>query len=324
MQQAIKVVFFFLFATSLALPGCKSQKAALNENTAPSVEMSAPLEKALLWKIEGKQTKKPSYLYGTIHLIPGEEFFLPEGADNALKNASRVYFEVDMDDMMNLGKQIKLLTKAFMQDGMRIRDLLTEEDYGLVRQKFEQIGLPFAMFERIKPMFLSMFIQGDMNPGDLQDGKISSYEMVFWEKAKENEIPVDGLETLEFQMSIFDSIPYPDQAKMLVETVKSADAGSEEFQEMIDIYKSQDIDGMYYKFRDEEDDLNAYEDLFLTKRNENWIPVMESVLPEGNVFFAVGAGHLGGPHGVVRLLRKAGYTLTPVFSEIPARKSKKL
>ena len=324
MQQIFRAVFFFLVLFSIGLSGCTTQKQAIGENQGQAADFSAPLEKALLWKIEGKQIKKPSYLYGTIHLIPGEEFFLPGGAENALESASHVFFEVDMDDMMNLGKQIKLLTKAFMKDGTRIRDLLSEEDYALVREKFESTGLPFAMFERIKPMFLSIFIQGDMNPGDLQDGTISSYEMVFWEKAKENDIPVDGLETIEFQMSIFDSIPYPEQAKMLVETVKSADSGSEEFQDMIDMYKSQDIEGMYYKFRNEDDDLNAYEDLFLTKRNTNWIPVMESVLPEGNIFFAVGAGHLGGPNGVVRLLRKAGYTLTPVLSEIPLHKSKKI
>jgi uncharacterized protein YbaP (TraB family) len=325
MKYIIKHFTIFLFALLFAFVGCKTSKETVAEVPGQTIDESKPLEKALLWKIEGKKVKRPSYLYGTIHIIPGEDYFLPAGTQTALSNASNVYFEVDMDDMMNLGKQIKLLTKAFMKDGIRIRDLLTSEEYQLVKQKFEGLGLPFAMFEKIKPMFLSMFIQGDMSPGDIQDGTITSYEMKFWETAKENEIPVEGLETLEFQMSIFDSIPYTEQAKMLVETVKTSDVGNEEFQAMIDIYRAQDIDGMYHMFSSGEEELGAYEDLFLTTRNKNWVPVMESVLLDGNVFFAVGAGHLGGPNGMIRLLRKAGYTLTPVLSEVlPSRKTKKI
>lgn len=324
MKYLYKYLTVIFLSIVLAFGGCKSAQEATVSQAVSSIDESLPLEKALLWKIEGNKVKKPSYLYGTIHIIPGEEYFLPPGTESALSNASNVYFEVDMDDMMNLGKQIKLLTKAFMKDGTRMRDLLTSEDYQLVKEKFEGIGLPFAMFEKIKPMFLSMFIQGDMSPGDMQNGTITSYEMKFWETAKENEIPVEGLETLEFQMSIFDSIPYPEQAKMLVETVKTSDIGNDEFQAMIDIYLAQDIDGMYDMFSGGEEALGAYEDLFLTTRNKNWIPVMDSLLPEGNVFFAVGAGHLGGPNGVVRLLRREGYLLTPVIGDLPSRNTKKI
>ena len=55
-----------------------------------------------------------------------------------------------------------------------------------------------------------------------------------------------------------------------------------------------------------------YEDVLLRNRNLNWIPVMSKLMATGPVFFAVGAGHLGGETGVIRLLRKQGYTLTPV------------
>jgi hypothetical protein len=50
----------------------------------------------------------------------------------------------------------------------------------------------------------------------------------------------------------------------------------------------------------------------LKNRNENWIPVMAVMMKKRPVFFAVGAGHLAGDNGVIKLLRKAGYTLTPV------------
>lgn len=320
-----KYIFIFFISLTVAFVGCKPAKEIVQQIPSVSqIDDSQPLQKSLLWKIEGNGIKNVSYLYGTIHMIPGDDFFLPIGTSSALSNASNIYFEVDMDDMMNIGKQIKLLTKAFMKDGTRLKDLLSPEDYKLVKSKFESLGLPFMLFERVKPMFLSMFVQGDFNPEDLQNGSITSYEMEFYETAKENEIPVDGLETLEFQMSIFDSIPYSDQAKMLVESIRSTNIEDDEFQKMIELYKAQDVDGMYDMFQGEDVDIGEYEDLFLTTRNKNWIPIMQNVLPTGNLFFAVGAGHLGGPNGVIRLLRKAGYTVTPVKSEISSRQSKKI
>jgi uncharacterized protein len=53
--------------------------------------------------------------------------------------------------------------------------------------------------------------------------------------------------------------------------------------------------------------MGQYEDILLKKRNMNWIPVMGRMMAEKPTLFAVGAGHLGGPTGVVALLRKAGY-----------------
>jgi uncharacterized protein YbaP (TraB family) len=36
-------------------------------------------EESLLWKIEGKGLSKPSYLFGTIHLIPEDKYFFTKG-----------------------------------------------------------------------------------------------------------------------------------------------------------------------------------------------------------------------------------------------------
>jgi uncharacterized protein YbaP (TraB family) len=62
----------------------------------------------------------------------------------------------------------------------------------------------------------------------------------------------------------------------------------------------------------EEESLGGYEDLLLVTRNKNWIPVMGEMMKTQPVFFAVGAGHLGGKNGVIALLRQEGYTVVPV------------
>lgn len=165
-------------------------------------------------------------------------------------------------------------------------------------------------------MFLSMMASEDaMNmQGSAQSGEIVSYEMELMKMAQEQEKPIDGLETAEFQMSLFDSIPYDVQAQMLMATIKSGDSGEEDNQleQMVEMYKNQDIQGMQRMVKGDKGGISEYEELLLLRRNRNWIPVMEEMMAKNATFFAVGAGHLGGEEGVIALLRKAGYTVSPV------------
>ncbi len=199
-----------------------------------------------------------------------------------------------------------------MSDGKTLKDLITNEDYKLVDAHFSKLGLPLMMLERMKPMFLTVFASGDMDPTGLQNGNMKSYEMEFMEIAKSSNKSMAGLETIEFQMSVFDSIPYSAQAEMLVETIKNGDQGGNEMKEMVEMYKAQNINAMISMITDEGEQLSEYEDILLSKRNKAWISGMNTMMVEMPTFFAVGAGHLAGPKGVINLLVKEGFTLTPI------------
>jgi len=301
-----------LLSFSLALllvTSCGSSKEATMKQAASDYQ---PLENSLLWKIEGKDAIAPSYLYGTIHMIQADDFFLPSGTMSAIDAADQVVFEIDMNEMSDMGSMMGLMSKAFMKDGKTISDLLSAEDYKLLEEKFSKLGLPMMMLERIKPAFLTVFAY-DIDPSGMQNGSIKSYEMEFFDMANNANKPVSGLETIEFQMSVFDSISYEDQAKMLVDALKAGDSENDDFKVMTDMYKSQNINAMVEMIDDDEvmgsEDSN---DILLTGRNKNWIPVMSDLMKTKKVFFAVGAAHLAGETGVIHLLRKQGYKLTPV------------
>jgi hypothetical protein len=268
-------------------------------------------ESALLWKIMGKDLQEPSYLFGTIHLIGKDDFFIGDSTLAFIRNARKIVFEIDMNEMNNLMTQISLLGKAMMKNGQTLRDLLSADEYTLVNTHFQKMGLPLFLFERMKPMFLSVFAGMDFSPQAITSGDMVSYEMKIMELAEKQKKEISGLETIEFQMSIFDSIPYQDQAKMLVESIRTANSGTNEFDQMVKMYKDQDIEGMVNTLGDD-NQLSKYEKLLLVSRNENWIPVMSDIMKKQSSFFAVGAGHLGGEKGVIALLRQHGYTLVPV------------
>lgn len=281
----------------------------------------APKEQSLLWKISGNGLKKPSYLYGTIHLIPKDQFVLTESTREAFDDSERVVFEIDMKEMTNLRTQFKLMSKAFMAGGKTLRDLLPAEDYAFVHAKIEETGIPASMLERLKPLFVSSMLTGDSEGGmGAADSRMTSVEMELYRMARRRRFETGGLETAEYQMSVFDSIPYEAQAKMLLQTLRSSSGDSDgEFEKMLELYRNQDIQGMQSMLQEEGYGIDQYENLLLTNRNENWIPIMDRLMREKPTFFAVGAGHLGGERGVVALLRKAGYRVSAAPPVPPMR-----
>ena len=315
MKFLLNFIFFLLlgFGTINAQEAIKQVEKVVEEK---AIE-NKPIANSLLWAISGNGLKDTSYLYGTIHLIAKDDFFLTDKTKEAFDKSQKVTFEINMEDMMDMGAQMGLMMKAFMNDGTTLSDLLEEDRYKEVQEHFEKLGMNsfmWNMMERIKPMFLSVFGSMDMSGGGgLNTGEMMSYEMEFMEMAKGKEKSMGGLETAEYQMSMFDSIPYKAQAEMLVETIQaSGEEGSDQLDEMVEMYKAQDLKAMEKMIAEGDEGLGEFAELLLNNRNRNWIPIMEKQMKEKATFFAVGAGHLGGEVGVVALLREAGYKVTAV------------
>ena len=130
--------------------------------------------------------------------------------------------------------------------------------------------------------------------------------------ATEDSIAIEGLETLEEQMSIFDAIPYQDQADGLAEMVENPIDMQALYTDMVEAYKSEDLN-LLGAMLAEEMTSEAESQELLVKRNHKWIPLIESQMKEQRSFIAVGAAHIGGKDGVIELLREAGYTVTAVM-----------
>ena len=313
----LNILFASLLVIFLSACKTKAQQSApvSKATTAAQVED----KNSLLWEISGKNLKKPSYLYGTIHLIPKNDFFLTDATKKVFDASQKVTFEINMKEMNNPMAMISIFTKAMMPNGKTLKDFLNAEDYGLVQRKFDSIGMPLKMLERIKPMFLSAMLGTDGEKITAEGGGISetskstSYEMEFLQMGEKQKKEFGGLETVEFQMGIFDSIPYKIQAEMLVKTIKNGSAGNDDLGKMVEMYKKQDIEAMSKMLQsDDQNELAGYENMLINSRNTNWIPLMAKAMSEKITFFAVGAGHLGGEKGVVNLLKKEGYTVKPL------------
>lgn len=302
-----QILFFISF--TLLISACKSTSKA----TTSDLKKGDLLENALLWELSGKDITKPSYVFGTIHIIDAKDYFLPNGLLSAIDNSDKMVFEIDMKDMNDMSKMMGMMGKLFMKDDKTLKDLYKEDEYEEIKAFFAKKGLPLMFLEKMKPMFLSALAYVDIGPGGLKDSeKVKSYEFELSSIAENKNMQTGGLETIDYQIGVFDAIPYDVQAKMLLQAIRAGDTDNEEMKAMVDMYKNQDINKMASMVTTEGSDLGNYSDVLLGDRNRNWIPLIIADSKKQSTIFAVGAGHLGGKDGVIKLLQAQGYTLKPI------------
>ena len=293
-KSLLKYLFFSLFMVSV-FSHCKSTsktKSVKNQ------------ENALLWQIQGKNLKNSSYLFGTIHMICPEDFIMSDSIKSSFARSEKIYLEIDMDDPAMTMKTLQL---AMMKD-KSLKDLMSKEDYARL-DKFMQdsVGMPLTIFNKMKPFTLMSILYTKVLPCE----KMESYEQSFMTMAQQQKKEILGLEKLEDQFAVFDKIPDSAEVRMILEMIDDFGAQQKEFTKMTEAYKRKDLDDLS-KMINASPDMAGYENLLLVNRNKNWIPVMENAMAAQSTFFAVGAGHLPGQDGVISLLRKAGYTVSPV------------
>jgi uncharacterized protein YbaP (TraB family) len=264
----------------------------------------APREKSLLWKIEGNGLQQPSYLYGTIHIMCPADITVSPALQKAFDGTKQLYLELDMD---NPSTMLKMMTGMMMNDGSSLKTLLAEKDYDSVAAIFRsKTNMPLALLNKAKPILLMSMIYPSIL-GCTPEG----WESKFMALAKEKDMEILGLEKVEEQIGVLDSIPYKVQADMFMKTLYNLDSAKLSFDKMVEVYKTQDIQKMADESASDEE-FGDYEEVMLRNRNKNWIPVIGDAMKTMPSFFAVGAAHLGGDHGVISLLRKKGYKVTAV------------
>src|SRR6476620_3755556 len=153
-----------------------------------------------------------------------------------------------------------------------------------------------------------------------------SMEQLIMEEAKSNDVTVKGLETMDFQLEIFDKIPYKLQAKQLYQVINHINdkGGEDEMQILTNAYRRQQLEKLEEITKKEDMGMSSFIDLLLYSRNANWAKKLHQLMQDKSLVVAVGAGHLPGAKGVINLLRTAGYKVEPVANEMIRKKVKEI
>lgn len=258
-------------------------------------------DKSLLWKVTGNGLTKPSYLFGTIHLVCKTDYVWTPTMASSFDKAEKICLEMDLDDMnVMMAATSGLIDKT----GKKLSSYFTKEQYALVRMYAkDSLGIDMSLIEMMKPVALQTLMA--TRSSTCEDAV--SYEDNLMKGAQKADKEVLGLESPEDQLKALESIPLDSVLKGVMETVEHKGVtDTKEYDQLIAAYKKQDIAALYKMIMETGEFGNAT-NVLVDDRNKKWIGVMKGMMAQNTVFFAVGAGHLWGQNGVISLLKKQGY-----------------
>lgn len=259
----------------------------------------------VFWKISGKGLPAASYLFGTIHLVCKDDFRLSKQIQQRLVQAEALVMEIDLDDPELYGE---VMANMYNENGEKITDFLSVKEYQKIRSfLLERTGMDLDRMQEMRPMVLMSLIYPN-----LLECETVAFEKELMRLAEEKETPVLGLESVEKQLSFFDRIPLAEQYRSFFTYTEDMEKGKLEFGELIDSYRSEDISRLL-QLVGESPEYRAYQEILVDQRNESWIGPMTELMGKGAMFFAVGAGHLAGERGLIRLLKNEGFLLERIY-----------
>jgi uncharacterized protein len=267
---------------------------------------SATQAEPVVWKVDGGDNDV--YLFGSVHLLPEGGFTVDGALAEALERADRVCLELD-PAAHNEAETLSLtLARAVDPDGRSLFDLLGP-DADEVRERAGDAGIDLSQLAMFEPWFAGMTVSLMALQRHGFDGK-HGVEQLIQAAAKSKKKPVCGLETLDEQLALLDSMPADSQRELLLQSLDEADEVEELIVPLLAAWRDGNLGYMERRLAE---DMADYPDLsgpLIFDRNERWADEIDGML-EGsqNVLLVVGAMHLVGERGVPALLEERGYTV---------------
>ncbi|MCC7222132.1 MAG: TraB/GumN family protein [Chitinophagales bacterium] len=270
--------------------------------------------KSLLWQIEGKGMKTPSYLYGTMHSKDLRVHDLSDSVYVAIERCPAMALEI----VTQAQDQATLMAKMFMRD-TTLQQLYSPEDYAKVNAAIQKkMGLMALMFktDKMKPIFLVTML-GELAIPDSTAPQQAAVPLdsFLQQWGEENKKRLIGIESVNEQMSALDRISLRDQAAMLFEYLSDEEHSDSLETTMMRYYLHQDLDSLWIFYERQKGlGYTEFDRSLIQQRNDAMAQRIDSLLQHQATFVAVGALHLPSPKGLIAQLRGRGYIIKPVYN----------
>ena len=300
--RALWLILFFVVPLAGHASECRPVAA-----DKPGAVKEQDFNHGLLWKIETPGIA-PSYLFGTYHTNDPRITTLPCPVKDVFDRASSYTMEV----ITNGAGIVSMAEAMFFNDGKTLKDVLGEPLY---QKTLRTVGATETTktggINNMKPWAVMMLLSSP------REGRGLFLDMALQFDATHRGMPTYGLETMQEQIAVFNGMSLDDQIVLLRDAVQNYQLTQDAMEELTRAYLKRDLSALLAlneKFKPK--DARVYADMMdrlLVRRNANMAERMRVRLKEGNAFVAVGALHLPGDNGLLRLLSAAGYHVTRVY-----------
>lgn len=279
-----------------------TDKTGLKDTKLPD---NIPYGKGLLWKITAPDNKF-IHLFGTMHSQDRLVTDIPPPVRLKLVKSGTFVMEVMLDESANQAFSEAL----YFEDDQRLDHLLQEEIYNELAEKISDYGIPPEMLPRLQP-WAAFTLVGRPRPVNAPTQDIKLMQI-----ALSANVDITALETMEELLSTLQGIPLSDQVEILNDTVCNHAEILQQARELVNLYINKDLAAII-RLNDEphhdEEVFKRYIERMLYSRNERMLGKIEQYLEQGNAFIAVGASHLPGERGLLKMLEEMGNTVERIY-----------
>jgi uncharacterized protein YbaP (TraB family) len=264
-----------------------------------------------VWRMTGERGSEVTLL-GSMHVLRPADYPLPAAVDELIERADVIVMEIDLDDIDAATQQRVILGTATLPQGTVLANVVDADVYRLVQQTSSQLGIDLKLLERFEPWFLAVTLldQGMRKFGYQAERGIEQHVLG---EAQRTRKEIVGLETLEFQIGIFDSLPPQQQQAMLEQTLAELDEAETALSAMVAAWRDGELESLSAELLDDFDEFPGLYDTLVTKRNAAWVPKLERMLTDGQRHLVVvGALHLVGRDNVISMLGARGHDVERV------------
>jgi len=267
----------------------------------------AGLERGLLWKIEGAAAR-PSYILGTMHSEDTRIVKLAPAVKTVFEQADSFSAELNMqaDNLLQASQQM------FYTDETKLQSIIDRRLYRDSVQLLAEYGIPEILVQKMKPWAAATTLSMPKSSSGL------FLDLVLFMQAQAMGKKVYGLERVDEQLAVFEDMPLKQQISMLRDAVREYDASQAMLVKLLELYVRRDLEGIRilsesYMQKGDAQVAAYFQETIIDDRNLRMLQRMQPRLKEGNAFIAVGALHLSGEKGLLRLLEKQGLRVSPVY-----------
>jgi len=259
------------------------------------------LASSCVWKVNGPNGGT-LYLGGSVHALRSSDYPLPAGYNSALDACSRLVFEDDPKAETRATKE--LLRAGTYPKGDSLRNHVDPRTYKYLKRFFALVNVPEETFARYRPWLINILLSSPSS----EHWRLG-IEQYLQRRAKGSK-SISGLELPKEHNSFFVDLSDREAEALLLILFINAGQTEADGGDIIRAWRRGDADALLRLVRDEFRDLPSLGRRLIDQRNQNWVPKIEEYLRSGHTYFVVvGAGHMGGPNGLLSLLRARGYTV---------------
>ena len=265
----------------------------------------------LLWKIEGGGAA-PSYLFGTIHLSDTRVTTLPGPVADAIDATRSLSIEV----LLNAASKLRTMGRMIIIEGPKLDEILGDALFARVVDAAAPYGLNRNVVKHMKPW--AMWLLLSLPPEEMKAGQGMALDEALQVEAMRRGKPVYGLETIDEQLDSVAGFTVHEQIALLASAVDDRHKVEAMLEQMTRLYLARDVAAIYdlmtaQSWNIEPAVVDSVMERLIDSRNLRMTERMIARLDEGAAFVAVGAMHLPGERGMLRLLEQRGYTVSRVY-----------